>query len=100
MPQFVDVRIQIDGKELTPVTSFHISQSIYQHHTFRIICPAETVDDPNSAILHSSQNLIGSTVTIQSTDPYNHEKVDLSFSGVITQVEAVRHPGDIGQLVL
>lgn len=100
MPQLINPRITIDGKELTPVSSFHISQSIFQHHSFRIICPSETVDDPHSGLLQHSQKLIGSTVTIQTMDVVNGNNTELSFTGIVTQVEGVRHTGDIGEVVI
>src|SRR5579859_2334159 len=99
MPQFVQAHIAIDGKELAPVTSFHISQSIYSHHQFRVVCPVEALDGNDSSILHSSKDIIGSSMTIQTRDQHNHN-LELSFSGVITQLEGVRHPGELGDIVI
>jgi type VI secretion system secreted protein VgrG len=99
MSHFISTRIMVDGKELTPVSSFHVSQSIYQHHSFRITCPSEAVDG-HSGLLQHSQNLIGSKVTIQTRDLNSDQKVEFNFAGVITQVEGVHHAGDIGEVVI
>jgi type VI secretion system secreted protein VgrG len=98
MPQFVYVSIKIDGQELAQVTSFHLSQRIYQHHSFRVICPYEALDGPGSTILHSSKNSIGSTISIKTEDEQHN--IGLNFSGVITQVEGARQPGELGNVII
>jgi len=98
MAQFVSVGINIQGKDIKQFSSLQIFQSIYDHHRFRVICPAESIDGASGSILNSSKNMMGGTMTI---------KVDaiggagtLQFSGVITQIEAARHSGHTGDLII
>ncbi|MFT3701392.1 MAG: phage baseplate assembly protein V [Agriterribacter sp.] len=98
MAQFVEADIDIDGKKIKQYTSFVLHQSIFEHHSFRLVCPAEAIDGTSGAILHSSKNMIGSSITIKIDAIGN--KGTLQFSGVVTQVEAARHSGHAGDIII
>ncbi|HXB45909.1 MAG TPA: contractile injection system protein, VgrG/Pvc8 family, partial [Puia sp.] len=98
MAQFVSIGIDIQGKSIKQFSSLAVSQSIFKHHEFRLVCPAEAIDGTSGAILNSSKNMIGGTVTI---------KIDaigstgsMQFSGVITQIEAARQSGFTGNIII
>ena len=44
MAQFVDrQKISIEGKNIDQFSSLSISQSIFKHHAFRLVCPTEAI---------------------------------------------------------
>lgn len=98
MAQFVEVSINIEGKNIKQFSSFSLSQSIFDHHAFRLVCPTEAIDGKSGAILNSSKNLIGSSIAIQIDAVL--ATGSLQFSGVITQVEATRHSGHTGEIII
>jgi type VI secretion system secreted protein VgrG len=98
MAQFVNVSIDISGKSIKQFSSFTLSQGIFEHHSFRLVCPTEAIDGTSGDLFNKSKNMIGGNITI---------KVDaigttgsLQFSGVITQVEAARHSGHAGDIII
>jgi len=99
MAQFVDVGIDIDGKSIKQFSSFSLVQSIFEHHAFRLVCPTETIDGTSASILNSSRNMIGGKINIHIR-VVNSEQGQLKFAGVITQVEAARHSGHAGDVII
>ena len=98
MAQFVEIKISIEGKSIKQFSSFTLSQSIFDHHTFRLVCPTEAIDGTSGNIFHSSKNIIGSSITIQVDAVMTTGT--LQFSGVITQVEAIKHSGHAGDIII
>lgn len=98
MAQFVEIKIDIEGKSIKQFSSFTLSQPIFDHHTFRLVCPTEAIDGTSGSIFNSSKNIIGSSITVQ-VDAV-HATGTLQFAGVITQVEAVKHSGHTGDLII
>ena len=98
MAQFVKIKISIDGKEIEQISSFSLTQSIFNHHTFRVVCPTEGIDGTSGKIFNASKDMIGSAISIQ-VDPVDNEG-SLKFSGVITQLEATRHSGHVGDIII
>ncbi|RZK63347.1 MAG: hypothetical protein EOO85_31410, partial [Pedobacter sp.] len=45
--------------------SFQLTQGIFAHHTFRLVCPAESIDGTTGNVFNQSKNLIGATLTAQ-----------------------------------
>ena len=97
MAQYVIVGIDIDGKSIKQFSSFSLSQSIFEHHAFRMVCPTEGIDGSGS-ILNTSRNMIGGKINVKIDMPKNPGL--LKFSGVITQVEAARHSGHTGDVII
>lgn len=98
MAQFTGIGIDIEGKNIKQFSSLVLSQSIFEHHVFRLVCPAEAVDATSGAIFNASKNLIGGSFTLQ-IDSIGSTGT-LQFSGVVTQVEAVRYSGHAGDLII
>ena len=97
MAHFVGTIIDIEGKKIEQFNSLSISQSIFAHHAFRVECPAETIDGTRN-ILNSSRNMIGSTIKVQVDKAGGNGQ--LQFVGVVTQVEASRHSGHTGSIII
>ena len=98
MAQYVDIAIDIEGKSIKQFSAFSLSQGIFEHHVFRLVCPTEAIDGSGS-ILNSSRNMIGGKINIQ-IDAVASSKGQLKFAGVITQVEAARHSGHAGDVII
>ncbi|MEO8771041.1 MAG: phage baseplate assembly protein V [Ferruginibacter sp.] len=98
MAQFVEIKIDIEGKRINQFSSFTLSQSIFDHHSFRLVCPTEAIDGTSGNIFNTSKNIIGSSITIQADAVL--ATGTLQFSGVITQVEAVKHSGHSGDIII
>ena len=98
MAQFVGVGINAAGKNIKQFSSFSLSQGIFDHHQFRLVCPAEAIDGTSGSIFNASKNMIGGDFSVQ-VDAVNANG-SLRFSGVITQVEAARHSGHTGDIII
>ncbi len=98
MPQFVSIKIDIEGSSIEQFSSFMLTQSIYEHHTFQLICPTEAIDGKSGDVLHTSKDMIGKSITIKVTAVGTTG--NLQFAGVITQVEASRHSGHAGDIII
>ena len=98
MAQFVSVDIDIEGESVKQFSSLALSQSIFEHHSFRVVCPTEAIDGLSGGRVCSAKDMIGKSITIKINAVGGSSKSE--FSGVITQVEAVRHSGHAGDVVL
>jgi hypothetical protein len=97
MAQFVGIDIEIEGKAIKQFSSLSLSQSIFAHHSFRLVCTAEAIDGAKGAIFNTSKNMIGGAFSVKIE--VVGKKGSLQFSGVITQVEASRHSGHTGDII-
>jgi type VI secretion system secreted protein VgrG len=98
MAQFVGIGINAEGKNIKNFSSLSISQGIFNHHTFRLVCPAEAIDGTSGAIFNASKDMIGGSFSVQIDSVGS--KGSLQFAGVITQVEAARHSGHAGDIII
>src|SRR5205085_10633375 len=98
MAQFTYVDIDINGIRVNHFSSFSLSQSIFDHHAFRLVCPSEVFDDLTGSVLNASKNLIGGSFTLEMSAA--DLMGTLQFSGVVTQVEAARHGGHTGDIII
>jgi type VI secretion system secreted protein VgrG len=98
MAQLVETKIDIEGKAIKQFTSFTLSQSIFEHHAFRLVCPAEAIDGTSGALFNTSKNMIGSSIKITISPVGGKES--LQFNGVITQVESARFSGHAGDIII
>lgn len=99
MAQLVTTRISIDGNAVSQISSFQLNQGIYGHHTFRLVCPAESIDGISGGVFQSSKNLMGATIAVQVTGGASGGG-QLQFVGLITQVETARFSGYLGDVVI
>jgi type VI secretion system secreted protein VgrG len=98
MAQLTESRINIKGRNITQFSSFTLTQSIFEHHTFRLVCPAESIDGKTGSILNQSKELIGAEINIQINTVGGSGK--LNFAGVVTQVEAAKFSGHAGEIII
>ena len=98
MSQLVHASITIDGKEIKQFLSFTLSQEISEHHRWRLVCPAEAIDGPATAVFSHSRDMIGTQLVIRADAVGG--KSGLEFSGLVTQVEAERFSGHAGNLII
>lgn len=98
MSQFVATEIDIEGTQIKQFSSFSLSQSIFEHHSFRLVCPAEAVDGTSGEVFNASKNLIGGSIAVKIESVGN--KGILEFKGVVTQLEVIRHSGHAGDIVI
>jgi type VI secretion system secreted protein VgrG len=98
MAQAVATTIEINGIKIDQITSLKLSQGIYAHHSFRLVCPLEAVEACEGAIFKESKSLIGVPLHIRVVSV--PEASELFFTGVVTQMEATCHNGHPGSVVI
>ena len=97
MAQFVNTTIAIEGKPIKQFSSLALSQSINEHHHFRLVCPTEAIDG-TAGLLNQSKNFIGGKIAVQIAAVGTAGT--LKFSGMVTQVEASRHSSHAGDIII
>lgn len=98
MAQLVTIEIDIEGKKISQFSSFALSQSIFEHHAFRFVCPSEAIDGAGGSLFNTSKNLVGGILKARVDAVGTSGSVQ--FTGVITQVEAARFSGHSGDLII
>jgi len=98
MAQLISSNITIAGSPIKQITSFQLTQNIFDHHYFRLVCPAESLDGTDGGILHSSRNLIGGI--LQASVTATGAEGALQFRGIVMQVEADRFSGHTGNIII
>jgi type VI secretion system secreted protein VgrG len=98
MAQLISSDITIAGSPIKQITSFQLTQNIFDHHYFRLVCPAESLDGVDGGILHSSRNLIGGI--LQASVKATGTDGALQFRGIVMQVEADRFSGHTGNIII
>ncbi|MCH5599238.1 contractile injection system protein, VgrG/Pvc8 family [Niabella ginsengisoli] len=97
MAQLTNASFSINGNPIPVYTSFSLTQSIFDHHHFSLVCPAEAIDG-KSSIFSSSKDMIGGTfgARVQSEG----FEGNLLFKGVVTSVETSRFAGHHGNVII
>jgi type VI secretion system secreted protein VgrG len=98
MAQLTKTTISIDGKPVRQFSSFSLTQGIFEHHFFRLTCPAESIDGSIGAVFSQSKTLMGTNFSAQ-TDSLT-DKAQLKFKGIVTNVETERFSGSPGDVVI
>ena len=78
-------------------TSFSLHQSIFDHHCFTLICPAQSIDG-KMGMFTSSKDMIGGTFGVRITGVGLQGSV--LFNGIITGVETSRFTGHHGDVII
>jgi type VI secretion system secreted protein VgrG len=98
MAQAVETTIEINGVKINQFSTLKLSQGIYAHHSFRLVCPLEAVEGGEGAIFKESKNLLGVPIRINVvSEPGRSE---LLFVGIVTQMEAMCNNGHPGSVVV
>jgi type VI secretion system secreted protein VgrG len=98
MAQLTASTININGNPIDQFTSFTLQQNIFEHHSFTLVCPAESIDGKSGALFNKSKAFIGATINAQIKMIGGTGKLD--FVGVVTQVETARFSGHSGDLII
>jgi type VI secretion system secreted protein VgrG len=98
MAQYVQISIDVDGNSIKQFSSFSLSQSIFEHHVFSLVCPTEAIDGTSGTIFKSSREMIGGKITIDLKSV--GMQGSFKFKGVITQIESSRHSGHAGDIII
>ena len=96
MAQLVDIIMDIEGMAINQFSSLALSQDIFEHHAFKVVCPSDSIDGTSGVLFNTSKNLIGKNINIQIKAVEGPGS--LKFTGIVTQVETSKysgHPGDI-----
>jgi type VI secretion system secreted protein VgrG len=99
MAKLVKTTIHINGIEVNQFHQFSLNQGIFAHHTFKLVCPAEALDDIKNTPLSKSKNLIGSSFKVK-IENFNDTNQPLQFLGLVTQVEAAKYNGHTGDIIV
>ncbi|HEY8895185.1 MAG TPA: type VI secretion system tip protein VgrG [Niastella sp.] len=98
MAQAVETTIEINGVTINQFSSLKLSQGIYAHHSFRLVCPLEAVEAGEGVLFKESKSLIGVPIRIKvMSEPGGSE---LLFVGIVTQMEAMCNNGHPGSVVI
>lgn len=98
MAQLTSTSITIDGNPIRQFSSFSLSQGIFEHHFFRLTCPAESIDGSMGAAFSQSKNLMGAVLAARIDSVTTQGQ--LEFRGIVTQVETERFSGASGDVVI
>ncbi|MBO9205326.1 MULTISPECIES: type VI secretion system Vgr family protein [Niastella] len=98
MAQLISSNITIAGNPIKQITSFQLTQNIFDHHYFRLVCPAESLEGLEGGMLQSSRNLIGGILQASFSTPTTGN--GLQFKGIVMQVEADRFSGHTGNIII
>ena len=98
MAQLISSNITIAGTPIKQITSFQLTENIFDHHYFRLVCPAESLEGLEGGMLQSSRNLIGGI--LQASFSTAAASGGLQFRGIVMQVEADRFSGHTGNIVI
>ncbi|MFT4094078.1 MAG: phage baseplate assembly protein V [Niabella sp.] len=103
MAQLTNATFSINGNPVPVFKTFSLAQSVFEHHHFSLVCPAESVDG-KSGLFVSSKSMIGATfgarvesVALGSSDP---QPGSLLFQGIVTSVETSRFTGHHGDVII
>jgi len=98
MPGLVETTIDINGVIIKQFSELKLSQGIFAHHAFRLVCPAEAIEGEPDIIFNTSGSLVGSAIQIKMS-PMEDNARQL-FSGIVTCVEAERKNGYAGNIII
>lgn len=97
MTQLTDAQFSINGNAIQQFRSFALKQSIFEHHQFELVCPAETIDGV-TGIFTSSREMIGATFNARISGV--GMKGEMQFNGIVTSIETSRVNGEYGDVVI
>src|SRR5579859_3674200 len=98
MAQLVNTTISIAGNPITQFSSFQLTQGIFSHHTFRLVCPAEAIDGNTGNVFNRSKGMMGANLVAQINSIGMSGQ--LRFSGIVTQVETSRFNSYNGDVII
>ncbi|ELY2018178.1 Vgr family protein, partial [Flavobacterium psychrophilum] len=83
----------IDKKEVSHFTSLEITQTINQHHQFRISVPHSVIEQPRAFTIDNAQDWLGKVVHIALEKKNN-------FLGIVTNIQYAQELGHVGSQII
>ncbi len=99
MAQLSEVKIRIGATEILQFSDVVLRQKMYNHHEFKIVCPAEVFGPNTGHSLETSQSLIGAKAIIIMQRFGGLEK-GIEFMGIVTNVQALKYSGHVGDIII
>ncbi|WP_158961956.1 type VI secretion system Vgr family protein [Myroides fluvii] len=96
----VDVKIVIEGVECKGFNSFHLQQSIQDHHAFVLSLPHHALGERENYQMAQTQELLGKRILARVTYKYGKKEPDRNFIGIITEVSFEQTQGNHGDIIL
>ena len=97
MAQAVETIVDINGTKIEKFFSLKLSQGIYAHHSFCLVCAVEEVNKNGGGVFNKPADYIGVPVQIKVESP--RDQSVLFFSGLVTQVEASCNYGEPEKII-
>ncbi|MGJ7031968.1 type VI secretion system Vgr family protein [Niabella hirudinis] len=97
MAQLTEPMFSINGAPLMQFTSFSLNQSIFSHHQFSLVCPAQSIDG-KTGMFTASKDMIGGSFGARITGVGLNDR--LLFNGIITGIETARFTGHHGDVII
>lgn len=97
MAQLTQTMFSINGNPIAQFSSFSLNQSIFDHHRFTLVCPAQAIDG-KMGMFTSSQEMIGGTFGARISGVGLMGEV--LFNGIVTGVETARFTGHHGDVII
>lgn len=95
MARKVNVKIEINGKPISPIAHLAINQPLNGHHSFELRCPIKE----NEKILSDSSDACGKEIKIDIDAGNTKSKAKNFFKGVVTGVSLSKHQGAANEIV-
>jgi type VI secretion system secreted protein VgrG len=99
MAKLTKTTIYIGSKEIKQFSELSLTQGIFAHHSFRLVCPADVFEKPSEAPFEGSKTLIGEPCKIHIKN-FEEQGADLQFVGLVTQIDATKFNGYIGDIII
>ncbi|MFT4093784.1 MAG: phage baseplate assembly protein V [Niabella sp.] len=103
MPQLTDATFSINGNTVSVFKTFSLTQNIFDHHHFTLVCPAEAIDG-KEGLFTNSRDMIGASfgarIEAISFDTVTAPAGGLLFKGIVTGVETSRFTGHHGDVII
>jgi type VI secretion system secreted protein VgrG len=97
MSTLVTTFIKIGSTTLTQFSECTLQQSIFAHHTFKIVCPGNLFADVDP--FAKPKGLIGERCII-TIDNFETNNKQLTFMGLVTEVQAHKFNTYVGDIVI
>lgn len=98
MAQAVETIVDINGTKIEKFFSLKLSQEIYAHHSFRLVCPKEEVNKNVGGRFNKLEDYIGVPIHIKAVS--GSKQSALFFSGLITQIEVSCNYGEPEKIII
>ncbi len=93
-------QIEINGQSFHDFVELVIHERMAAHHEFEMICRMDKLESQDSMFLLDSKNFLGAEIKITIEPDVNMRTGNVFFRGIITEVEANRNYGSIGDSII